>query len=94
MLSRPPPTPAPPRDGNDREALWRLFGAVDKDGSGQLTERELRGALVNGDYTGFDAHTVRMMIRCVALFYPSGLYHAQAMLFCLNIVALVMEKGD
>ena len=31
--SRPPPTPAPaaPRDGNDREALWRLFGAVDKD---------------------------------------------------------------
>lgn len=29
--ARPPPTPAPPRDGNDREALWRLFGAVDKD---------------------------------------------------------------
>lgn len=29
---RPPPTPAPPRDANDREALWRLFGAVDKDG--------------------------------------------------------------
>jgi hypothetical protein len=27
---RPPSTPAPPRDGNDREALWRLFGAVDK----------------------------------------------------------------
>jgi hypothetical protein len=32
-MSRPPPTPAPvpPRDANDREALWRLFGAVDKD---------------------------------------------------------------
>jgi hypothetical protein len=29
---RPPPTPAPPRDANDRDALWRLFGAVDKDG--------------------------------------------------------------
>lgn len=29
--SRPPPTPAPPRDANDREALWRLFVAVDKD---------------------------------------------------------------
>jgi hypothetical protein len=31
--SRPPPTPAPapPRDASDREALWRLFGAVDKD---------------------------------------------------------------
>jgi hypothetical protein len=29
--ARPPPTPAPPRDANDREALWRLFGQVDKD---------------------------------------------------------------
>lgn len=46
--SRPPPTPAPPRDGNDREALWRLFGAVDKNsrlytalrwGPGGLMER-------------------------------------------------------
>jgi Ca2+-binding EF-hand superfamily protein len=61
--SRPPPTPAPPRDGNDREALWRLFGAVDKDRSGELTEAELRTALVNGDWTPFDPHTVRMMIR-------------------------------
>lgn len=61
--SRPPPTPAPPRDGNDRDALWRLFGAVDKDRSGALTEAELRTALVNGDWTPFDPHTVRMMIR-------------------------------
>ncbi|KAF2869422.1 hypothetical protein BDV95DRAFT_577285 [Massariosphaeria phaeospora] len=60
---RPPPTPAPPKDANDREALWRLFGAVDKDGSGQLTEAELRTALVNGDWSPFDPHTVRMMIR-------------------------------
>ncbi|KAF2467551.1 EF-hand [Lindgomyces ingoldianus] len=63
VVNRPPPTPAPPRDGNDREALWRLFGAVDKDGSGQLTEGELRTALVNGDWSPFDPHTVRMMIR-------------------------------
>ncbi|PSN60848.1 EF-hand [Corynespora cassiicola Philippines] len=63
VQSRPPATPAPPRDGNDREALWRLFGAVDKDRSGQLTEAELRNALVNGDWSPFDAHTVRMMIR-------------------------------
>lgn len=61
--SRPPPTPAPPRDANDREALWRIFGAVDKNRSGQLSEKELGSALVNGDWTSFDAHTVRMMIR-------------------------------
>ena len=30
---------------------------------GHLTERELGKALVNGDYTSFDAHTVKMMIR-------------------------------
>lgn len=58
-----PPTPAPPRDGNDREALWRLFGAVDRDRSGNLTEAELKTALVNGDWSPFDPHTVRMMIR-------------------------------
>ncbi|KAF2253049.1 EF-hand [Trematosphaeria pertusa] len=63
IAQRPPPTPAPPRDANDREALWRLFGAVDKDGSGNLTEAELRTALVNGDWSPFDPHTVRMMIR-------------------------------
>jgi len=40
-----------------------LFKAVDKRGSGQLTEDELRTALVNGDYTNFDPQTVRMMIR-------------------------------
>ncbi|EON61872.1 hypothetical protein W97_01090 [Coniosporium apollinis CBS 100218] len=61
--SRPPPTPAPPRDSNDRDALWRIFNAVDKDGSGQLTEDELGRALVNGDWSPFDTHTVRMMIR-------------------------------
>jgi len=43
--------------------LWKLFGAVDKDGSGQLSEAELRTALVNGDWSPFDPHTVRMMIR-------------------------------
>jgi hypothetical protein len=32
-VNRPPPTPAPPRDSSDREALWKLFGAVDKDGT-------------------------------------------------------------
>lgn len=32
-------------------------------GTGQLSEKELSAALVNGDWTAFDAHTVRMMIR-------------------------------
>jgi len=40
-----------------------LFRAVDKRGTGQLTEEELRAALINGDFTSFDLHTVRMMIR-------------------------------
>ncbi|TKA76318.1 hypothetical protein B0A55_04192 [Friedmanniomyces simplex] len=61
---RPPTTaPPPPRDGSDRDALWPLFLQVDKDRSGQLSEDELRRALVNGDYTAFDPHTVKMMIR-------------------------------
>ncbi|THW56431.1 EF-hand [Aureobasidium pullulans] len=60
-----PPTVAPPQnpDPNSREALWPLFVAVDKERNGQLSESSLRNALVNGDYTAFDAHTVRMMIR-------------------------------
>lgn len=40
-----------------------MFKAVDKSGTGQLTEKELRAALVNGDWTSFDPHTVKMMIR-------------------------------
>ncbi|KAF8544274.1 hypothetical protein BDD12DRAFT_922454 [Trichophaea hybrida] len=61
-VSRPPPTPAPPAVNGD-PTLYPLFKAVDKDGSGQLSEKELRAALVNGDWTSFDPHTVRMMIR-------------------------------
>lgn len=67
IQQRPPPTPAPPRDGNDREALMRLFQQVDRDGNRALTEAELKTALVNGDWSPFDPHTVRMMIRCVGL---------------------------
>ncbi|KAK1979071.1 hypothetical protein LZ30DRAFT_597725 [Colletotrichum cereale] len=62
--SRPPPSPAPDAtaDGAD-PTLLPLFRAVDKDGTGQLSERELSTALVNGDWTAFDQQTVRMMIR-------------------------------
>lgn len=60
-VNRPPPTPAPPQGADP--TLYPLFKAVDKDGSGQLSEKELRAALVNGDWSSFDPHTVRMMIR-------------------------------
>ncbi|KAF9736356.1 hypothetical protein PMIN01_06272 [Paraphaeosphaeria minitans] len=63
VQGRPPATPAPPRDGNDRVALERLFKQVDRDNNGNLTEAELKTALVNGDWSPFDPHTVRMMIR-------------------------------
>ena len=78
-ISRPPPSPAPPngadpalwplfkavdKDGEntvtlqiERVVLMQFLG------SGFLTEKELRAALVNGDWSSFDAHTVKMMIR-------------------------------
>ena len=62
-LSRPPPTPAPARKSASDASLFPLFKAVDKNGTGQLSEKELRAALVNGDWTNFDPHTVKMMIR-------------------------------
>ncbi|KAK4158172.1 hypothetical protein C8A00DRAFT_11017 [Chaetomidium leptoderma] len=60
--SRPPPSPTP-RDNTSDPTLLPLFRAVDKDGTGQLSEKELSAALVNGDWTAFDTQTVRMMIR-------------------------------
>ncbi|KAH8166320.1 hypothetical protein CIB48_g1888 [Xylaria polymorpha] len=60
--NRPPPSPVHQEGGAD-PSLLPLFRAVDKDGTGQLSERELSAALVNGDWTAFDPQTVRMMIR-------------------------------
>ncbi|CAH0016168.1 unnamed protein product [Clonostachys rhizophaga] len=50
-------------DDNSGQSLLPLFRAVDKDGTGQLSEKELSAALVNGDWSAFDTQTVRMMIR-------------------------------
>ncbi|UNI14738.1 hypothetical protein JDV02_001339 [Purpureocillium takamizusanense] len=61
QVSRPPPSPVP-EQGSDAKLL-PLFRAVDKDRTGQLSEKELSAALVNGDWTAFDIQTVRMMIR-------------------------------
>ncbi|EHK16795.1 uncharacterized protein TRIVIDRAFT_210826 [Trichoderma virens Gv29-8] len=60
--SRPPPSPSNDMNGAD-PTLLPLFRAVDKDGTGHLSEKELSAALVNGDWTAFDIQTVRMMIR-------------------------------
>ncbi|KAH9909227.1 hypothetical protein F4778DRAFT_768151 [Xylariomycetidae sp. FL2044] len=60
--SRPPPSPGPQEGGTD-PSLLPLFRAVDKQGDGQLSHKELSAALVNGDWTSFDDQTVRMMIR-------------------------------
>ncbi|KAI1768351.1 hypothetical protein GGR53DRAFT_479010 [Hypoxylon sp. FL1150] len=60
--SQPPSSPGPSAGAAD-PTLLPLFRAVDKDGTGQLSEKELSAALVNGDWTAFDPQTVRMMIR-------------------------------
>ena len=60
--SRPPGTPAP-SSSSANGSLLPLFKAVDGAGAGRLSERELGKALVNGDFTSFDPHTVKMMIR-------------------------------
>ncbi|MCJ1272716.1 hypothetical protein MMC21_000503 [Puttea exsequens] len=62
--SRPPATPQPTSPGN--ASLFPLFKAVDTTGTGQLSEKELSSALVNGDFTSFDPHTVSMMMRMFA----------------------------
>jgi peflin len=54
-----PTSPVP--QGVDAE-LYRLFQAADTDNSGQLSEKELGRALVNGDYTAFDIKTVKLMV--------------------------------
>ena len=56
-----PPTSQPP-PGVDPQ-LYSLFRAADVNGSGQLSEKELGHALVNGDWTPFDARTIKLMVK-------------------------------
>ena len=58
--NRPVSSQAPP--GVDTQ-LYGLFRAADTNNSGQLSERELSRALVNGDWTPFDAKTVKLMVK-------------------------------
>ncbi|KAI2088862.1 hypothetical protein LOZ28_000732 [Ophidiomyces ophidiicola] len=65
--SLPPRTPHPGVPGqsvsDSPQHLFPLFRAANASNTGSLSESELGSALVNGDYTSFDPHTVRMMIR-------------------------------
>lgn len=56
------PVPAATPAGVDPQ-LYNLFRAADINGSGQLSERELSRALVNGDWTAFDPKTIKLMVK-------------------------------
>jgi len=56
------PVSAQPPPGVDPQ-LYNLFRAADTNGSGQLSEREISRALVNGDWTPFDAKTIKLMVK-------------------------------
>lgn len=56
------PVSAQPPPGVDPQ-LFNLFRAADTNGSGQLSEREISRALVNGDWTPFDAKTIKLMVK-------------------------------
>lgn len=43
--------------------LYALFKSADVNNSGRLSERELSRALVNGDWTPFDAKTIKLMVK-------------------------------
>jgi hypothetical protein len=43
--------------------VYQQFKAADVNNSDQLSEKELRAALVNSDYTRFDARTVTLMVK-------------------------------
>ncbi|OLL23929.1 Programmed cell death protein 6 [Neolecta irregularis DAH-3] len=53
----------PPHENSHEAQLLGLFRAVDQDGSGSISEIELRRALVNGDWTEFHPATTRLMIK-------------------------------
>lgn len=57
--------------------LRSLFDDVDRHKRGYLTERELSKALVNGDYSLFDAHTVRLMMKMFDRDGDGAIYFAE-----------------
>src|SRR6266496_4479790 len=51
-----------PPQGVDPQ-FYSRFKAADTNNSGQLSERELSRALLNGDWTPFDAKTIKLMVK-------------------------------
>ena len=43
--------------------IYNAFRAADTNNSGQLSEVELSRALLNGDWTPFDAKTIKLMVK-------------------------------
>lgn len=58
----PPSRPESAAD-NTKYKLQKIFNGMDKDRDGRLSEEELRGALINGDYTKFNPETVKVMVK-------------------------------
>ena len=58
--ARPVQAQSPP--GVDPQ-LYNLFRAADTNGTGQLSEREISRALVNGDWSPFDPKTIKLMVK-------------------------------
>jgi peflin len=56
------PASSQPPQGIDPQ-LYNVFRAADTNNSGQLSELELSRALVNGDWTPFDAKTIKLMVK-------------------------------
>jgi peflin len=57
---RPSSSQSPP--GIDPQ-IYSRFKAADVSNTGQLTERELKTALLNNDWTQFDGKTIKLMIK-------------------------------
>jgi len=49
-------------DEEEETQLQEWFLSVDTDESGKISAKELRGALMNGDWTPFDMETVKMLM--------------------------------
>ena len=95
--------PQGPPPGAD-PTLWNWFITVDRDRSGQITADELQQALLNGNWSQFNAETCRLMIgkNCFKFFlFPLSSYQYRIYLnkrrsaykiFCTTSVALIQGR--